>query len=210
MRGFCTGPAALVWLPPEKQKYSQWTLPAIVPPDVAAVLAAGGAAPAVIVIALFILTVRAITANNVSASSSTPDVEVIGRQWWWEVRYPNGAITANEIHIPVDEPVRLNLRTGDVIHSFWVPRLHGKIDLVPGRTNAIHIDATRAGTYRGQCAEYCGLQHTRMSIRVVAHEPESYSAWTARERAPAPSGLIARHADPNSTTTQYLRICHNA
>jgi cytochrome c oxidase subunit 2 len=72
-----------------------------------------------------------------------------------------------------------------VIHSFWVPRLHGKIDLVPGRSNVIWLDATRAGTYRGQCAEYCGLQHARMAMRVVAHEPASYTAWTLRERAPA-------------------------
>ena len=158
-------------------------------------LVGGGLIPAAIVVVVFIATVRAITAHTATATSDVTDVELIGWQWWWEVRYPRlGIVSANEVHIPVGRPVRLTVRTGDVIHSFWVPALHGKIDLVPGRTNAIRLDAIRAGTYRGQCAEYCGLQHTRMAINVIAHEPESYAAWTAREGAPAvatPSDTLA-------------------
>jgi cytochrome c oxidase subunit II len=146
----------------------------------------GGAVPAVIVVVLFVVMLRAMPALGTRVSSTQSDVELIGRQWWWEARYPRlGIVSANEIHIPVGRPVRLTVRTADVIHSFWVPRLHGKIDLVPGRVNTLRIDATRAGTYRGQCAEYCGLQHARMGLRVVAHEPASYAAWADRERATA-------------------------
>jgi cytochrome c oxidase subunit II len=149
-------------------------------------LVAGAVLPALIVVVLFVMTLRGMSALSTPASSTASDVEIIGRQWWWEVRYPRlGIVSANEVHIPVGSPVRITVRSNDVIHSFWVPRLHGKVDLIPGRVNAIRLDATRAGTYRGQCAEYCGLQHARMALRVVAHEPASYAAWTLRERAPA-------------------------
>lgn len=148
-------------------------------------LIAGGIIPALIVIVIFVATIRTMSVHHREASADV-DVEVIGRQWWWEVRYPEvGIVTANEIHIPVGRRVRLTVRTADVIHSFWVPRLHGKIDLVPGRTNSLQIDAMRPGTYRGQCAEYCGLQHALMGLRVVAHDDEEYSAWTRRELATA-------------------------
>jgi cytochrome c oxidase subunit 2 len=148
-------------------------------------LIAGGVVPALIVVALFVVTLRVMPVLTTPASSALSDVEVIGRQWWWEVRYPRlGIVSANELHIPVGRPVRLTVRSADVIHSFWVPQLHGKIDLVPGRPNTIRLDATRTGTYRGQCAEYCGLQHARMALRVVAHDSASYAVWTRRERAP--------------------------
>jgi cytochrome c oxidase subunit II len=149
-------------------------------------IVAGGVVPALIVAVLFVVTLRAMPVLSTAADSTESDVELIGRQWWWEVRYPRlGIVAANEIHIPVGRAVRLTVRTADVIHSFWVPRLHGKIDLVPGRTNTLRLNATRAGTYRGQCAEYCGLQHARMGLQVVAHEPASYTAWADRERAAA-------------------------
>ena len=149
-------------------------------------IVAGGVMPALIVAVLFVVTLRALPVLTAAADSSDTDVELIGRQWWWEVRYPRlGIVSANEINIPAGRPVRITVRSADVIHSFWVPRLHGKIDLVPGRTNTLRLDATRAGTYRGQCAEYCGLQHTRMALRAVAHEPASYAAWADRERAAA-------------------------
>jgi cytochrome c oxidase subunit 2 len=149
-------------------------------------LVAGGLIPAAIVIVLFIVTLRAIGVYTATAESDVTDVEVIGWMWWWEVRYPHlGIVSANEVHIPVGRPVRLTVRTADVIHSFWVPRLHGKIDLVPGRTNTLRLDATEAGVYRGQCAEYCGLQHTRMGVTVVAHDAGGWAAWTAREQTAA-------------------------
>jgi cytochrome c oxidase subunit II len=149
-------------------------------------IVAGGVVPALIVAVLFVVTLRAMPVLSAAARSTEADVELIGRQWWWEVRYPRlGIVSANEIHIPAGRPVRLTVRTADVIHSFWVPRLHGKIDLVPGRTNTLRLDAIRAGTYRGQCAEYCGLQHARMALRVVAHEAASYGEWVDRERSAA-------------------------
>jgi cytochrome c oxidase subunit 2 len=127
------------------------------------------------------------------------DVEVVGHQWWWEVRYlhaePSRHVTAaNELHLPVGRPVRVRLRAGDVIHSFWVPNLQGKIDMIPGRENTLRLLADRPGEWRGQCAEYCGLQHARMAFAVVAHPPAEYAAWRAREARPAvaPTDSLAR------------------
>jgi cytochrome c oxidase subunit 2 len=172
-------------------------------------LVAGGLIPGAIVIVLFVVTVRAITVYTARATSDVTDVEVIGWMWWWEVRYPRlGIVSANEVHIPVGRPVRLTVRTGDVIHSFWVPRLHGKIDLVPGRTNTLRLDATEAGVYRGQCAEYCGLQHTRMGATVVAHEADSYAAWTESERAPAATPLDSLAARGAGVFEVACAACH--
>jgi cytochrome c oxidase subunit 2 len=114
-------------------------------------------------------------------------IEVVGRRWWWEVRYPaHGVVTANEIHVPGGADVELWLTADDVIHSFWVPALHGKRDLIPGRVTRLRFRAA-AGVHRGQCAEYCGVQHTGMGLRVVAEPHEAFAAWIARERAPASS-----------------------
>ena len=109
-------------------------------------------------------------------------IEVTGRQWWWEVRYndvdaSNIFTTANEIHIPVGVPVLFTLHGGDVIHSFWVPNLAGKKDLIPGKISTQWLQADKPGVYRGQCAEYCGLQHARMAFWIVADTPEQFIAW---------------------------------
>ena len=117
-----------------------------------------------------------------------PDVqiEVVGRRWWWEVKYPDeGVITANEIHIPVGKPVEIQLQTADVIHSFWIPELHGKMDLIPTRINKIVIQADKAGVYRGECAEFCGLQHAHMGLMVVAQEQADYDNWVKAQQQPA-------------------------
>jgi cytochrome c oxidase subunit 2 len=118
------------------------------------------------------------------------DIQVIGHQWWWEVHYIAGGVhqqvvTANEIHIPAGRPVVIGLTSADVIHSFWVPRLHGKVDLNPGMVNHIRLQADRPGTYRGECAEYCGPQHAHMILSVVADPPAKYEAWLERQRRPA-------------------------
>ncbi|HEU4631525.1 MAG TPA: cytochrome c oxidase subunit II [Gemmatimonadaceae bacterium] len=122
------------------------------------------------------------------------EIVVTGHQWWWEVRYPGaGVVTANELHVPVGVPVRLVLRSADVIHSFWVPRLGGKLDLVPGASNTLRLRADSAGVYPGECAEYCGVQHAHMGVTVVAEPPRAYAAWLAAQRAPArapPDGAI--------------------
>ena len=117
-------------------------------------------------------------------------VRVRGLQWWWSVEYvgpdPSRRFeTANEIHIPVGRNVHLLLEGDDVIHSFWVPSLAGKQDLIPGRLNELTIRADRAGTYRGQCAEFCGLQHAHMAFLVIAEQPDDFEHWAEAQRAPA-------------------------
>jgi len=122
-------------------------------------------------------------------------VAVGAKMWWWEVRYRDPAggrefATANEIHIPVGQPVYLGITSDNVIHSVWIPSLGGKRDAMPGRVNGLVLRADRAGVYRGQCAEYCGTQHARMALHVVAHPPAEFNAWLAREAgdAVAPTG----------------------
>ena len=113
-------------------------------------------------------------------------IEITGHQWWWEVRYPGlGVVTANEVHIPTGEQVVFELESRDVIHSFSVPRLAGKQDVVPGRTNTLNLSADVPGVYRGQCQEFCGLSHAYMRFRVIAQEPAEFEAWVDAQRAEA-------------------------
>lgn len=148
----------------------------------------GIAIPLVVLVALFggsdVYLVNQTAPPNPKSTAMT--VVVIGHQWWWEVHYPGTkAITANEIHIPVRTRVNVVTLTADVIHSFWVPQLARKIDMVPGRRNRILLYASRVGTYRGQCAEFCGLQHANMSLRVVAQPMPAFRAWLADMASPA-------------------------
>lgn len=107
-------------------------------------------------------------------------IEVIGHQWWWEVRYPqSGVVTANEIHIPTGQTVTFKLTSADVIHSFWVPELNGKMQTIPGQTNTLYMETNKAGRYRGECAVYCGLQHANMAFYVVAEPPATFNTWLA-------------------------------
>ena len=126
-------------------------------------------------------------------------VGVTGHMWWWEVRYRDPAsgaevVTANEIRIPVGRPVFFGLGSADVIHSFWVPSLGGKMDMLPGRVQHLQLQADRPGVWRGQCAEYCGEQHARMALHVVAEEPAAFDAWLAAQARPAaaPSPEVER------------------
>jgi cytochrome c oxidase subunit II len=128
-------------------------------------------------------------------ASSAVTIEIIGHQWWWEIQYEDAVasrrvITANEFHIPVNRPVVLKVSSRDVIHSLWVPNLRGKRDLIPGYTTAIWIHADRPGIFRGQCAEFCGLQHAHMALDVVAESDGDFAAWldAMRQPAPAPHG----------------------
>lgn len=112
-------------------------------------------------------------------------IDVRGHQWWWEIHYPDRGITLrNELHIPVNTPVDIHLTTADVIHAFWVPRLGGKLDAIPGRTNILRLQADQPGVYRGQCAEFCGLHHAHMQFTVEAHAPEDFSGWLNEVRTP--------------------------
>jgi len=121
-----------------------------------------------------------------AAEDNALQIEVIGHQWWWEFRYPEyGFTTANEMHIPTGRPVYLTLTSADVIHSFWVPRLSGKRDAVPGRLNNILLEADAPGTYIGQCAEFCGLAHADMRQRVFAETEADFEAWALAQATPA-------------------------
>jgi cytochrome c oxidase subunit 2 len=152
------------------------------------VVGAGIVMPIALITALFVvsdlLVIR--TTEAPAANETRLTVLVVGHQWWWEVRYPaTRAVTANEIHIPVRTPVRLEVRTADVIHSVWVPELNRTIDTIPGKTNVIELDALAAGVYRGQCDEFCGLQHAHMGFEVVAQPAPAFRRWLATQRKPA-------------------------
>jgi cytochrome c oxidase subunit 2 len=148
--------------------------------------------PLLTVFVLFLIVTRTvIEMRRDPAAEDVVQVRVVGHQWWWEFQYPElGVTTANGLHVPVGEdgkprPVRLELESADVIHSFWVPQLAGKTDVIPGRTNEMWFDAAAVGVFRGQCAEYCGTQHANMRIRVVVESPSEFERWLAAEREPA-------------------------
>ena len=148
--------------------------------------------PTIIVLALGIVTAR--TVYEVQAATKPPgaiDVTVVGHQWWWEIRYPAlGIVTANELHVPVAEadgaaPTFLALESADVVHSFWVPQLAGKTDVIPNHRNAMWIAPREPGLYLGQCAEFCGTQHAHMLLRVYVHPRAEFDAWVAAQRGEA-------------------------
>jgi cytochrome c oxidase subunit II len=153
----------------------------------------GGVAATVVI--LFVLLVSSFLTGRAlhslaSSGESALTVKVTGYQWWWKVQYDNQTAgyvvtTANEIHIPLGRPVLLKLTSNDVIHSFWVPNLHGKTDLIPGHETTTWIRADRAGVFRGQCAEFCGHQHAHMAFTVVVESPEQFKAWYDDQLKPA-------------------------
>ena len=152
------------------------------------VLLFGIAIPVVVLVVLFgvsdVYLVGQTSPPNPRSTSMT--IDVIGHQWWWEVRYPkSGAVTANEIHIPVNTRVNVVATTADVIHSFWVPALNRKIDMIPGRRNRILLYATRPGEYRGQCSQFCGFQHANMALEVFVQRHSAFDAWLQNMSAPA-------------------------
>ena len=153
----------------------------------------GGVIPALII--LGITAQSLVVSQQVDPGAAGDDatvVEVTGHQFWWEVRYPDsGVVTANEVHIPTGERVRLEITTGDVIHSLWVPQLSGKTDMIPGTANTMWLQTDEPGIYWGQCAEFCGVQHAQMRLAVVAHEPDEFDGWLTAHTQPA--------ADPGST-----------
>ncbi|MCA9875763.1 MAG: cytochrome c oxidase subunit II [Anaerolineales bacterium] len=150
------------------------------------VIVGGVVIPAVV---LLIIMGLSIAVQQISAAPASGDltVEIVGHQWWWEVHYPDyGVTTANEIHIPAGRPVLIKLTSADVIHSFWAPQLHSKLDLIPGQTNSFVLQADNAGVYRGQCAEFCGLQHAHMVFLVVADKTDDFNTWLDQQRQSAP------------------------
>jgi cytochrome c oxidase subunit 2 len=144
------------------------------------------------VVTLFGLLVASVSTGRRIASlhaASAVTVTVIGHQWWWEIQYEDSTpsrrvLTANELHIPINRPVVVKVTSRDVIHSFWVPNLQGKRDLIPGYTTAIWLQADRAGVFRGQCAEFCGLQHAHMAFDVIAETDREFEGWLDAMRQP--------------------------
>jgi cytochrome c oxidase subunit 2 len=148
--------------------------------------------PVLIIVVLFLATARVVfESEQASQPKNALDVTVIGHQYWWEYRYPKlGIVTANELHIPVSSqrhpvPAYLTMTSADTDHSFWVPRLAGKMDVIPNKVNSMWIDPDKPGLYLGQCAQYCGTAHALMLIRVYADTPAEFAAWVARQKQPA-------------------------
>ena len=148
--------------------------------------------PCLIVMVLFLATARVVHAvQDARRPPGTIDVTVVGHQFWWEYRYPKlGVVTANELHVPVSNPedptpTYLRLLSADTDHSFWVPRLAGKTDLIPNRQNELWIDPHQTGLYLGQCAQYCGVQHAKMLLRVYVDSPSDFQRWIEAQRQPA-------------------------
>ncbi len=158
-----------------------------------------GGATAVAAILLIGLLIASVATGRAVGSLAPPGaltLEVVGHQWWWEINYEDPMpsrrfTTANEIHIPVGRPIRIKTRSSDVIHSFWVPNLHGKRDLIPGHPSETWLQADRAGVFRGPCAEFCGAQHANMALVVVAEPPAAYESWRAAQLQTAPPPATA-------------------
>jgi cytochrome c oxidase subunit 2 len=176
-----------------------------------------GVATGFTTLALIIFTLLSyLTTQGFGATSANAlRITVTGKQWWWRIEYqgasPSESVTtANELHVPIGMPITLTLISNDVIHSFWVPNIAGKQDLIPGRTNTITFTVSKPGTYRGQCAEFCGLQHAHMALLVIAESPDDFAKWRARELSDA-----ATPADPGRAQglEVFLRsgcvVCHS-
>src|SRR5579884_3695035 len=151
-----------------------------------------------VVILLGFLVASAMTGRAFATvpSNNAMNIELIGHQWWWEVHYPDyipseRVTTANEIHIPTGRPIRFKVTSHDVIHSFWVPNLSGKIDLIPAHVNVTWLQADAPGIWRGQCAEFCGLQHAKMGFLVIAQPPEEFNKWIEHQRKPGAAPATA-------------------
>ena len=175
--------------------------------------------PAIIVALIAVPSVRGIFATQGEDVEGALQVDVIGHQWWWEFRYPElGITTANELHVPVGRPIRLRMRSADVIHSFWIPRIGGKRDVNPQprlregeqeQYNYLTFTIAEPGSYLGQCAEYCGTQHAVMRMRAVAHSPEDFEAWVQAMKTPvtpAPGSLEER--GQQIFTSRSCIACH--
>ncbi|RST31242.1 cytochrome c oxidase subunit II [Sphingomonas ginkgonis] len=140
-------------------------------------------------------------------------INITAKQWWWDAEYEAGPAserfhTANEIHIPINVPVLVRLKSADVIHSFWVPKVAGKMDVIPGQTNTMWIQANKVGRYRGQCAEFCGSQHAHMAFVVAADLPADYAAWRANQLRPAPAPVGVEQQHGLEIAESRCSLCH--
>jgi cytochrome c oxidase subunit 2 len=167
--------------------------------------------PLIVLAVVFGYTIYTLAAISPSGDAALK-IKVTGRRWWWEVSYPDkGITTADELHIPVGVPVEIQLESGDVIHSFWVPELHGKMDLIPTRVNYLTLQSDTEGVYRGECAEYCGLQHAHMDFMVVVQNSSDFDSWITAQQKPAdppsPNDNMAL-AGQQVFLDQKCAVCH--
>lgn len=157
-----------------------------------AIVTVGSAISIVLLFGALVYMLRVLGAVATPPHPPGLTIVVTAHDWWWDARYPDRAggaaiVTANELHIPVGEPVAIELKSADVIHAFWVPQLAGKTQTIPGQTNRQWLQADRPGVYRGQCSQFCGAQHAHMALEVVAQPPAAFDAWLAAQREPAPA-----------------------
>ncbi|HWF75842.1 MAG TPA: cytochrome c oxidase subunit II [Caulobacteraceae bacterium] len=160
-----------------------------------------------------IWTFQVLAAVNSPAGQPALTIQVVGHQWWWEVRYEGkapgeGFVTANEIHIPAGRPVLVEVTGADVIHSFWIPALAGKTDTIPGRMNLTWLQADHPGLYRGQCTEYCGAQHAHMAVYAIADAPAAFEAWRQAQLAPAPAPVAPQAIAGAQVFQAHCSACH--
>lgn len=150
-------------------------------------------APAIVLVVVFFFTYQTLTALAEVPRDALP-VHITGHQWWWEVEYPTlGVLTANEIHLPVMQSASFSLESKDVIHSFWVPELGGKTDVIPGHANVAWFRPTQTGSFHGQCAEFCGTEHADMRFEVVVQTQDQFNEWVAQQKQkPAPSDSLTQ------------------
>ena len=179
------------------------------------ILIGGFTFPAIVLAVMYIASLHSMSQFPLNRGMNTPaEMNIIGHQWWWEVHYRYGSlhdhfVTANEIHIPTGTPVDIDLHSADVIHSFWVPALHGKVDLIPGNSNRIRVEASRPGIFRGQCAQYCGDEHAKMILMVVAQKPEDFERWLTQMREPgAPPVTDEQVAGQTVFMSAACPLCH--
>lgn len=150
------------------------------------VMLGGVLLPVVVIGIVFAFSTRGLMAIGDLRHQNDVTINVVGHQYWWEVNYPEeDVVTANEIHVPVGKTTHIRLTSSDVIHSFWVPSLHGKVDMMPGHTTELSIHPEQTGVFRGQCAQFCGVQHANMAFIVIVHDEESYRAWVDHQRSDA-------------------------
>ena len=146
---------------------------------------------------------------QLAADAAALDVRITGRQWWWQISYPDAqVVTANEIHIPAGVPVRLTVTSDDVIHSFWVPQVAGKVDVIPGRVNTMTIRVDTPGTYRGMCSEFCGLQHARMHLFLVVDAAPDFAAWIDSQQRPPPTSADPLVQQGQAVLQRACAECH--
>jgi cytochrome c oxidase subunit II len=151
--------------------------------------------PVLVLACLFVLTVRTMNAVDAASPDELP-IQVIGHQWWWEFQYRGqGIVVANELHVPVDAPLRLDLQSADVIHSFWLPQFGWMEDNIPGKTNQMRVRLNQVGDYVGACTQFCGVEHARMRLRVTVQPRDQFDAWVQQQRQPAvaPTSAAAEH-----------------